>query len=183
LNQHYNIEEFERTALPHLADLYRMALHLTCDSSRAEDAVQETCLQALRSIERFTPGTNMRAWLFGILFNVVRHQRRQLAKVRLFSESEDGSRDRIAAPPAIPERLTDEGILAALDRIPQPFREVILLVDVEQFAYKEAANILGVPVGTVMSRVSRARALLRRELAGIAKYWGIGAAATEGGVR
>ena len=76
MNQHYNIEEFERTALPHLADLYRMALHLTCASSRAEDAVQETCLQALRSIERFTPGTNMRAWLFGILFNVVRHQRR-----------------------------------------------------------------------------------------------------------
>jgi RNA polymerase sigma-70 factor (ECF subfamily) len=180
LQRHNDIEEFERAALPHLGDLYRMALRLTGERSRAEDAAQETCLQALRSMERFAPGTNMRAWLFGILFNVIRHQRRQFAKLRLFSESGDDSHDRIAAPPPIPERLTDEGILAALDRVPQPFREVILLVDVEQFAYKEAASILGVPVGTVMSRVSRARSLLRRELADIAKHWGL-KAATEGG--
>jgi RNA polymerase sigma-70 factor (ECF subfamily) len=179
---HKQIEEFERTGLPHLNDLYRTALHLTGDGSRAQDVVQETCLAALRSIERFTSGTNMRAWLFGIMFNVVRHQRRKLLKFRAH-DSEDEFQDRIAAPAPIPDRLTDEGILAALDRIPQQFREVVLLVDVEEFAYKEAAEILGIPAGTVMSRLSRARGLLRRELASVAKHWGIGTAAAEGGAR
>lgn len=169
-----HLEEFERSALPHLSDLLRTALHLLRDRSRAEDAVQETCFQALRSFGRFTPGTNIRAWLFGILFNVVRHQRRKLSRFRLFGDSEEEPQNTIAAPPAVPDRLTDQAILAALDRIPEQFRAIVLLVDVEEFAYKEAAEILGVPVGTVMSRLSRGRAALRRELAGVAKYWGIG---------
>ncbi len=176
-----NVEEFERAALPHLNDLLRTAIHLSGDRSRAEDAVQETCVQALRSMDRFTHGTNMRAWLFGILFNVVRHQRRKSFRFRLFGDSEDDRQDQIAAAPVLPDRLTDGSILSALDRIPQNFREVVLLVDVEEFSYKEAAEIIGVPVGTVMSRLSRGRAALRTELADIAKAWGIGTRAMEGG--
>jgi RNA polymerase sigma-70 factor (ECF subfamily) len=175
------VDEFEQIALPHLNDLFRTATHVMGDRSRAEDAVQETYLQALRSFERFTPGTNIRAWLFAILFNVVRHQRRKLFRFRFFGDSDDGAEQNIPAPESLPEKLTDRGILAALDRLPEPFREVVLLVDVEEFSYKEAAEIARVPVGTIMSRLSRARSALRRELTEAASAWGIGKAAQQGG--
>ncbi len=178
--RHKEVEEFEEAALPHLNDLYRTARHLTGDGSRAEDVVQETCVEALKSFRRFTPGTNMRAWLFGIMFNVVRHQRRKWLRFRTPNEPELLLQEKLTAPCPIPERLTDKSILAALDSIPQQFREVVLLVDVDDFSYKEAAGILGVPTGTVMSRLSRARGLLRRELSSVARDWGI-AAAAEGG--
>ncbi len=177
------VDEFERAALPHLNDLFRTAAHVLGDRSRAEDAVQETYLQALRSFARFTPGTNMRAWLFAILFNVIRHHRRKLFRFRLFGDSDEAAEQNIPAPAVMPEKLTDRGILAALDRLPEPFREVVMLVDVEEFSYKEAADIAGVPVGTVMSRLSRARSALRRELTETASAWGIGRAAKEGGTR
>jgi RNA polymerase sigma-70 factor (ECF subfamily) len=166
--------EFQAQALPHLNDLYRTAQRMTGDPARAEDAAQETYLQAWKSFDRFEPGTNCRAWLFRILFHCVHHQRRKLFRFPLVKETEEFLEANLPAPEPVAEHLRDEQILAALDRIPRDYRAVVLLVDVEEFAYKDAAEILGVPIGTIMSRLSRGRKLLRGELAQVARSYGIG---------
>ncbi len=168
------IADFEAQALPHINDLYRTAQRMTGDPARAEDATQEAYLQAWKSFDRFEPGTNCRAWLFRILFHCVHHQRRKLFRFPLVKETEEFLEANLPAPEPIPERLRDEQILAALDLIPADYRAVVLLVDVEEFAYKDAAEILGVPIGTIMSRLSRGRKLLRSELAQVARSYGIG---------
>lgn len=173
-------QQFEEAALPHLGDIYRTATRLLADSAKAEDVVQDVYLQAWKSFDRFELGTNCRAWLYKILFHVVHHHRRKSFNLRLVKESDEALAQAVAGPPALPENLTDEEILAALDRIPQDFRAVILLVDVEEFSYREASRILGVPIGTVMSRLSRGRNLLRVELATLARSYGIGRAKLEG---
>ena len=157
------IAEFETAALPHFNSLYRTAAHLIGDRTEAEDLVQQTYLQAWKAFDRFQPGTNCRAWLFQILFNVVRHHRRSWLSRRIVADC-DFLADVLPAEPSLPEHLTDEDVLAALDQVPGSFREVLLLVDVQDFSYKEAAEVLRVPIGTVMSRVSRGRDLLRTEL-------------------
>jgi RNA polymerase sigma-70 factor, ECF subfamily len=164
-------DEFEGAALPCLDDLYRTAMHLTRDPARAQDAVQETYLQAWKSFARFESGTNCRAWLFKILFHTVQHQRRWWS--RWVQADDEQQLDRLPATPPLPDQLSDKEVLTALEHLPAEFRAVILLVDVEDFAYKEAAGILGVPIGTVMSRLSRARGLLRKDLAGAAGRYGI----------
>ncbi|MDE3196348.1 MAG: sigma-70 family RNA polymerase sigma factor [Acidobacteriota bacterium] len=161
--------EFESEALPHLDDLYRMAVRMTGDRSRAEDAVQEAYLQAWKSFHKFEKGTNCKAWLYRILFYTVHHQRRKLFRFPAANEAEESIENTLAAPEPVAEVLRDEDILKALDSIPEDYRSAILLVDVEEFAYKEAAQILRVPIGTVMSRLNRGRAQLRRRLAGIAR--------------
>src|SRR6516225_1196790 len=166
---------FETEAMPHMDDLYRAALRLLLDSSKASDAVQETYLIAWKSFDRYETGTNCRAWLFQILFNVVRHERRKWFRW-LTGREEDLAESQIAAPEAIQENLTDKDILTALDRLPLQFREVLLLVDVQEFSYKEASGILQVPIGTVMSRLSRARGLLRGQLTEVARSYGLSAA-------
>jgi RNA polymerase sigma-70 factor (ECF subfamily) len=168
-------DSFETEAMPHMDDLYRAALRLLLDSNKASDAVQETFLIAWKSFDRYETGTNCRAWLFQILFNVVRHERRKWFKW-LTGKEEDLAESQIAAPQPIQENLTDKDILSALDNLPLQFREVLLLVDVEEFSYKEASAILQVPIGTVMSRLSRARGLLRGQLAGVARSYGLSAA-------
>lgn len=165
--------DFEREAMPYMNDLYRTALRLLRDASKASDAVQETYLLAWRSFERYTPGTNCKAWLFQILFNVVRHERRAWFKW-LTGREDDVASVELAAPVPVAEEVADKDILAALDRLPASFRSVVMLVDVEEFSYKEASTILEVPIGTVMSRLSRARAELRKELAAVAASYGIG---------
>jgi len=173
--------EFERAALPHLRELYRTAARLLGGSAQAEDAVQETYLQAWKSFDRFQAGTNCRAWLFKILLHTVQHHRRKARQARLESES-DETLERAAAPgPAVPERISQEEILRALDRVPPDYRAVVLLADVEEFSYKEIAGLLNVPMGTVMSRLSRGRKLLREQLGELARSYGIGAAGREGG--
>ncbi|HYR90447.1 MAG TPA: sigma-70 family RNA polymerase sigma factor [Terriglobia bacterium] len=142
---------------------YRAAFRLLHDQSKANDAVQETYLSAWKSFHRYERGTNCRAWMFQILFNVVRHERRQWFKW-LTGRDKDLKDLPIFAPEPIPAGLTDKDILNSVDRLPRQFREVLLLVDVEEFSYKEASTILHVPIGTVMSRISRARTLLRSEL-------------------
>jgi len=164
--------EFEAVALPHLNDLFRTARRLLCDQAAAEDVVQEVYLQAWKSFHRFERGTNCRAWLFTILFNSVRHYRRKWAGSTA-SEREEDLEEKLQYTPPVPETLMDEEVLAALDRIPPDFRAVVLLADVEDFSYKEVAGILKIPVGTVMSRLSRARKLLRDELAAVAQSYGI----------
>lgn len=174
-------DEFEKAALPHLNDLYRTAVRLLGDSTKAEDVVQDVYLQAWKSFDRFQPGTNCRAWLFKILVNTLHHFRRKWLNPRLVKESEEILEQTAASTPPLPERLTDDQILRALDRMPPDFRAVVLLADVEEFSYKEIAGMLNVPIGTVMSRLSRGRKLLRDQLSDVARSYGIGPAAQEGG--
>jgi len=111
-------------------DLYRAAVRMLQDRGKAGDAVQETYLIAWKSFGKYRPGTNCRAWLFQILFNVVRHERRNWFKWSTGRE-DDMAEAQLVAPAPIPERLTDGDILAALDKLPVQFREALLLVDVE----------------------------------------------------
>ncbi len=167
---------FEAEAMPHLNDLFRTATRLTGERGQAEDVLQEVYLQAWRSFDRFETGTNCRAWLYKILFHCVSHHRRKWFRLPLLKENEEHLEANLAQPESVPEHLTDQEILVALDGIPADFRSVVLLVDVEEFAYKEVAEILGIPIGTVMSRLSRGRGLLRKRLADVARSYGIGKA-------
>jgi RNA polymerase sigma-70 factor (ECF subfamily) len=166
-------EDFEAAAMPHLADLYRTATRLLADSTKADDVIQDVYLQAWKSFDKFEPGTNCRAWLYKILFHTMHHYRRKWLNVRMVQESEELIEQTAAWTPPVPEHITDEAVLAALAEVPQDFRAVVLLVDVQEFPYKDAAHILNVPIGTVMSRLSRGRRLLRERLAGVAQSYGI----------
>jgi RNA polymerase sigma-70 factor, ECF subfamily len=170
---------FEAVALPHLNDLYRTAVHLVRDRTEAHDLVQEAYLQAWKAFHRFEPGTNCRAWLFKILINEVRHYRRRWFTTKTVQGSESAFEE-LAFEPSIPESIQDEDVLAALDEIPREFREVVLLSDVQEFSYKEIAEMLGIPVGTVMSRLSRGRKQLRTRLADYAGATGVGKEPKEG---
>jgi len=169
------IDAFEAEALPHMNDLFRTSVRLLQDQGKASDAVQETYLIAWKSFQRYERGTNCRAWLFQILFNVVRHERRTWFKW-ITGKDEDMAEAQLVAPASIPTSLTDRDILAALDKLPTQFREALLLVDVEDFSYKEASEILQVPIGTIMSRLNRARSLLRGQLTDVARAYGLSAA-------
>ena len=172
-------EEFEAVALPHLNDLFRTARRLLGEQAAAEDVVQEVYLQAWKSFHRFERGTNCRAWLFTILFNTVRHYRRKQFRT-VAGEGDEDLEEKLQYTPPVPETLMDEEVLAALERVPPDFRAVVLLADVEEFSYKEVAGVLKIPVGTVMSRLSRARKLLRDELAAVAASYGIKKASQRG---
>jgi RNA polymerase sigma-70 factor (ECF subfamily) len=167
-------DRFQSEAMPHLNDLFRTATHTLGDRTQAEDLVQEAYLQAWKSFDRFEPGTNCRAWLFGILFNCLRHHRRKLFRFPRSLPNEEFLEASVTYTSPIPEELSDQEILGALDSIPSDYRAVVLLVDVEEFAYKEASGILSVPIGTIMSRLSRGRKMLRERLADVAQTYGIG---------
>lgn len=171
---------FETEAMPHLNDLFRTATRVLGERGRAEDVVQEVYLQAWKSFDRFETGTNCRAWLFKILFHCVNHHRRKWFRFPLLKENEEFLEANLTYSPPVADHLTDQEILAALERIPGDFRSVVLLVDVEEFAYKEAADILQIPIGTVMSRLSRGRKLLREQLVDVARSYGIARTAEEG---
>lgn len=163
---------FELEAMPHLGDLTRTASRLMGDRSRADDVVQETYLQAWKSFDRFESGTNCRAWLYKIMFHCIHHYRRKWFRLAVMKPMDDYTEATASYTPPIPEHLTDEDFVAALEKVPGDFRAVILLVDVEEFPYKDAADILGVPIGTVMSRLSRGRKILREHLSGVAGDYG-----------
>src|SRR5262249_11880917 len=141
------------------------AMWVERDRHEAEDLVQETLRQALESFHRYTPGTNCRAWLMSILQHVRSNRRR--AKVRSHVVSTDAEpllSSTLAFVPLVPEHVTDEELMGALRRIPAQYQEVIVLSDVEELSYKDIASTLSIPIGTVMSRLHRGRALLRQEL-------------------
>jgi len=173
-------ERFEVDAMPHLNDIFRTATRVLGDRGRAEDVAQEVFLQAWKSFHRFEPGTNCRAWLFKILFHCVNHHRRKWFRFPLLKETEEFIEANLPCAVPIPQHLTDEEILTALDKIPDDFRAVVLMVDVEEFAYKDTAEILAIPIGTVMSRLSRGRKLLREQLADVAQSYGVVRTPVEG---
>jgi RNA polymerase sigma-70 factor (ECF subfamily) len=154
-------------------DLYRSARYTLGSSSEAEDVVQETYLQAWKSFHRFEPGTNCRAWLFKIMFHVIAHHRRRWFRVRLKTDPIEDFLDTLTAEEPVRQHLQDKEVLNALDKLPRQFREVIVLADVEDFAYREIAEMLRIPMGTVMSRLNRGRKLLRTQLSGYAEQLGI----------
>jgi RNA polymerase sigma-70 factor, ECF subfamily len=168
-------EIFEAEAMPHLDDLFRTAHRLTQNRDDAEDLVQETFMQAWKSFGHYEVGTNCRAWLYKIMFNKLDHYRRKkYTQAKYFQEADDEMVfiNSKYAPP-VSEFLTDDEVIAALIKLPEHYREVVLLTDVQEFSYKEAAQILNVPIGTVMSRLNRARTHLKKSLAGAATGYGI----------
>jgi RNA polymerase sigma-70 factor (ECF subfamily) len=168
-------ERFEREVLPLLPNLYSAALRLTRNPADAEDLVQEAYLRAFRGFGGFREGTNLRAWMYRILtntfINAYRKRQREPATVpeeetpdwylyeRLgesFAES--------SAEAEVLDKIPDEDVQRALEDLPENFRMAVLLADVEGFSYKEIAEILGIPIGTVMSRLHRGRKALQRAL-------------------
>ena len=160
--------------MPHLADLYRTASLLLRDRHEAEDLIQDTYLEAWKSFHRFEMGTNCRAWLFKIMFHRLHHVRRRLVKTsRVVMIDDPDGQVELAAEPVVPQEIRDEDVLNALAKVAVEFRDIVLLADVEEFSYREIAETLRIPLGTVMSRLSRGRKLLRQELAEVARSYGI----------
>ncbi len=171
-------ERFERDAMPLMPQLYSAALRLTRNPADAEDLVQEAYLRAYRGFSGFTPGTNLKAWLYRILtntfINAYRKKQRQPLTVLedeipdwyLYDHLADGSGggETASAEAQVLERMPDEDVQAALDALPEAFRMAVWLADVEGFAYKEIAEILDIPIGTVMSRLHRGRKSLEKML-------------------
>ena len=162
---------FETEALEYVDSLYRTALRLTRVPADAEDLVQETFLKAFRAADTFRPGSNLRAWLFTILHNTARNRARDRARDTVTVDSEvvdqaaDGSAYTPAGPVDTPEALLLRSTLApelqaAVDALPDTFRQAVWLRDVEEFSYAEIAEMLDIPMGTVMSRISRGRRML-----------------------
>jgi len=166
--------EFETEAMPFKEDLFRVAVWLTRDRTEAEDLVQETLMQAMKSFHRYEMGTNCRAWLTTILYNLNSKRLQKLGKMKLVDDAEEKLAETIPFEPQMPQKLTDEEVIEALQNVPENFRQVIVLSDVEEFSYKEISAILDIPMGTVMSRLSRGRKVLRLELADYARQYGFG---------
>ncbi|MGH9384987.1 MAG: sigma-70 family RNA polymerase sigma factor [Vicinamibacterales bacterium] len=155
---------FEAEVLPHLDRLFRLAMWMERDRQEAEDLVQETLIQALKSFHRFTVGTNCKAWLVTILHHVRSNRRRARMRRPEIEDPDDRIAQTVPADPLIPDHITDQDILAALRGIPEAYHDIILLCDVEGMTYKEIAETLAIPIGTVMSRLHRGRTMLRARL-------------------
>ena len=177
---------FQRDALPLLDSLYAGALRMTRNPADAEDLVQETMLRAYRSFDRFEPGTNLKAWLFRIMtnayINTYRKRQREPLKVSqddiedfdLYQELKNHDPAYSATPESIVlDNLLDSDIIQAIDDLPEQFRMAVILSDLEGFTYAEMADIMDVPMGTVMSRLHRGRKALQKRLLDLAKEKGI----------
>src|SRR5579859_8293424 len=166
---------FEEDALALSDQVYRVARHLANSREDADELMQETYARAFRSWRSFQPGTNLRAWLLRILtnLNIDRGRRNQRAPQTTPLESNDyylydklaDSDGRTPDEDRVVERLSQDDIVSALSAVPHDFRDAIVLVDIGDFSYQDAAQILDIPIGTVMSRLHRGRRILKRELA------------------
>lgn len=165
---------FESEAMPYRPDLYRTAMWLTRNPAEAEDLVQETMFQAMRSFHLYQMGTNCKAWLMRILYVHNARRLRKILKLQIVQDVDNEIADSIPFEPPIPEKITDEEVLDAIWRLPEPYRNVLVFADIEELSYKEIASIMDLPMGTVMSRLSRGRKVLRIELAEYAKKHGFG---------
>jgi len=177
--------EFEALALEHLDPLYSAALRLTKNERDAEDLVQDAFLRAFRFFDKFERGTNMKAWLFKILTNTFINRYRRRVKERTVVEgaARETTSDKFVVretneTAVNPEqyffdKLLSDDVLRSIDGLPIDFRLVVILADLQEFSYKEIAEVLDVPVGTVMSRLYRGRKLLQKNLLGYAVSQGV----------
>src|SRR5215510_14708603 len=167
---------FEEEALELADQVYQVARRLVGSREEAEELMQETYARAFRSWRSYTPGTNLRAWLLRILtnLNIDRGRRRQRAPDMqpleegdnfLYSKLEESSREPVSDQDAVVDRLSQDDVVAALSSVPHDFRDVVVLVDIGDFTYQDAAQILDIPIGTVMSRLHRGRRILKTALA------------------
>jgi RNA polymerase sigma-70 factor (ECF subfamily) len=167
---------FEEEALDFADQVYRVARRLVSTREEAEELVQDTYARAFRSWRSFTPGTNMRAWLLRILTNLNVDRGRKIQRTPDLQPLEEGDyylANRVAATAGeqaleqdqVVERLSQTGVVDALADLPHDFRDVVVLVDIGEFSYADAAQILDVPIGTVMSRLHRGRRILKQKLA------------------
>jgi RNA polymerase sigma-70 factor (ECF subfamily) len=165
---------FEEEALELADQIYRVARRLVSTREEAEDLVQETYARAFRSWRSYTPGTNLRAWLFRILTNLNIDRGRREQRAPDFQPMEEGDYylynrleqdGDLEDEERIVERLSQDSVVQALSSVPHNFRDVLVLVDIGDFSYQDAAQILDVPIGTVMSRLHRGRRILKKELA------------------
>jgi RNA polymerase sigma-70 factor, ECF subfamily len=167
---------FEEEALEFADQVYRVARRLVGTREEAEELVQETYARAFRSWRSYTPGTNMRAWLLRILTNLNTDRGRRIQRTPDLQPLEEGDyylANKLAAAEGeqvldqerVVERLSQNGVVDALASLPHDFRDVVVLVDLGEFSYAEAAQILDVPIGTVMSRLHRGRRILKQKLA------------------
>jgi RNA polymerase sigma-70 factor (ECF subfamily) len=176
---------FEAAAMPFVDALYNTAYRMTRNAEDAEDLVQETYLKAYRYYEKFEEGTNFKAWLFKIMKNTFINNYRKKQQAPALSDfaeieesfetqvSEDSTRPQLKNPEEeLLENVLDEDVQRALDKLPPDYRMVVLLADLEGFSYKEIAEILEVPVGTVMSRLYRGRRLLEAAMLEFAREHG-----------
>lgn len=166
--------DFEEEMIPHLDAMYNFALRLTSDPNRAEDLVQDSIVKAYRFFDSYEKGTNAKAWLFRILKNSYINDYRKKSKqpgkvdydeVSSFYETIRADRtDTSDLEDRMFRNLIDDDITKALDELPEDFRTVVLLCDIEDFTYEEIANMLDVPIGTIRSRLHRGRNLLKSQL-------------------
>jgi RNA polymerase sigma-70 factor (ECF subfamily) len=167
---------FEEEALELSDQVYRVARRLVGSREEAEDLMQETYARAFRSWRSYTPGTNLRAWLLRILtnLNIDRGRRKQRAPEMqpleegdyfLYNRLEESSREPRSDQDAVVDRLSQDDVVSALSAVPHDFRDVVVLVDIGDFTYQDAAQILDIPIGTVMSRLHRGRRILKTALA------------------
>ena len=154
-------EDFDRLAFSYFSELRRVALRVCEDRETADDLVQETYLRAWRSFDKFEPGTNCRAWLFRIFFNVRSEYRKSQARQPLIFSLDYVKESTLPSQTNTSLDLTLEEMKRAFAELPEPFRIAVLLSDIEGLKYREIAEALNVPVGTVMSRLSRGRRMLR----------------------
>ena len=162
-------EFFEMLAMPLFDQLYHLAHWLTGDRTEAEDLVQETYAKALKGFKSFEEGTNMRAWMFRILRNTFMTSRTGLKVQNTVSMEDELAGADLATHNITPESLllqleNSQSVMDAVAELPVPYREMILLSDMEELSYKEIAQVVSVPIGTVMSRLSRGRKMLRQAL-------------------
>ncbi len=174
----------DREFLPHLDALFHFGLYLTRDRQMAEELTQETMLKAIRSAETYEPGTNAKAWLFRIMSNTRLNQaRRKVFEVelndRVTNQPEESAEVSAfvdlnkSAEESFVNQFSKTVVREAIDRLPEDFRTVVVLADLDEFAYKEIAEIIGCPIGTVMSRLFRGRRLLRKFLMSYAVELGL----------
>jgi RNA polymerase sigma-70 factor (ECF subfamily) len=175
---------FEVEAMPYLDGMYAAAYRLTRNAADAEDLIQETFLRAYRGFHQFEPGTNLKAWLYRILMNTfINMYRKKQREPQTISEDEVedwylyskivGGGAEPSAETEVLEKLPDEDVQEALLSLPEQFRTAVLLADVEGFSYKEIAEIMEVPIGTVMSRLHRGRKALEKRLWEVVKERGL----------